>query len=220
MSYTPFQKYLLERLDDPSSGIRMYHKPEYGKPQLQPPPPPEPPDDDDVDPILVYGSDEYYEVIVNFIELMLGHLGGIWDLLPDSFIDHFFPEGTTLENLTDELYNEDGSYNTDLINIVFANIMSILIANWGDPSLGGRVPDFLGRSIAMNGVFGIGGLFNDIRNAMESVLETLENTPMVDATINQYLMDLIEIILYIIDHDGELPPECRPNCDDNDSHEG
>jgi hypothetical protein len=65
----------------------------------------------------------------------------------------------------------------------------------------------------MNGVFGIGGLFNDIRDAMERVLESLENTPMEDATTNKFLIELIELLLYMIEHDGEMPPPCWPECD-------
>ena len=217
MSYTPFQKYLYEAISGPESGIRMYHKPEHGippKPQLQYKPPPIDPDDgDEPDDILIYGSIAYYEVIINFIEQMLEHLGGLWDLLPDSFIERFFPEGTTLENLTDELYNDDGSPNTELIDVVFINIMNVLIVNWGDASLGGKLPDFIGRSVLMNGVAGIGGLFNDIRDAMERVLESLENTPMEDATTNKFLIELIELLLYMIEHDGEMPPPCWPECD-------
>ena len=201
---TPFQRYLIEQLQTVPN-IKPYDMDGDGVPDLiQKPvepvkdpfpgidddywhPPMAPPDIDDI--VYAY-PDLFNEVMQEFA---------------DWIIENFAQGNPIVAQLMSLFgFGMEDLLNANLTGEQILESIIYVIRNWGDPSVGGQVPDFPFRGPIMTGNLGsgegFGGLFGTISNLLNDYLDQIMDgtlygdDPQTADYIAQFLQMLIDAI--------------------------
>ncbi len=199
--FTPFQKYLLEQLqamptpkpyDLDGNGIPdLIQKPvedpfpgiddDYWNPPMTP---------TDIDDIQNAYPDLFDDVMQEFADWIIEN----------------FAQGNPLVAQLMRLfgYSMEDLLNANLSGQEIVNAIAYVISNWGDPSVGGQLPDFPFRGPIMTGNLGssdgFGGLFGTVSTLLNDYLDQIMDgtvygdDPQTAYYIAQFLQMLIDAI--------------------------
>ena len=198
---TPFQRYLIEQLQTDTnikpSGLLSVpgFTLKYGKPWYDPypgikddywHPPMAPPDLDDI----IYDYPDLFDDVMQ--------------AFADWIIENFAQGNPIVAQLMNLFgYGMGDLLNADLSGDDINRAIEDVLRNWGDPSVGGRLPDFPFRGPLLTGKLfgkGYGGLFGTIADLLQEYLDQIMDgtvygdDPQMADYIAQYLQEMIAAI--------------------------
>tara|TARA_R100001082_G_C4339574_1_gene149474 strand:- start:193 stop:807 length:615 start_codon:yes stop_codon:yes gene_type:complete len=193
MDKTPFQQYLLEQLLSdrelgPVLDERPPKNPDWWHPPLLPP---------DLNTAINLNPEILDIVLLEFAEWIIEN----------------FAEGHPVVTMLLGLFGLDMNdlLNADLDPQEIIRYIADAIRNWGDPSFGGQLPDFLGRGQIVSGLgilqslddpnqHGWGGLYGNLYDLLNEFLDGLNNGTIHadDPQLSDYLSQWIEQIIDMI----------------------